>query len=203
MMESLAWFAAHAGPMLWPLLGLFVIASAAILERGFFFLFGGARVMGPAPGANLASWRRQLPDRRGRRRASRTAGGRILLAAAGAASALDLDAVVRREFRRLHGKLRLLGAVVTVAPLVGILGTVLGIIQGFRLDGGGPGGLDQQTLATGVAQALVTTVLGLVLAIGALLSQHFFEARADSASGALHDYLQRLAACQKEEGKHA
>ncbi len=197
MMDTFAWFAAHAGPMLWPLLGLSVLAAAAVLERSFFFALGGTRVVGPNPAEALTAWRRRPPDRRDRRRALRSAGGRILLVATGGStSGLDLDAVVRREFRRLHGKLRLLGAVVTVAPLIGILGTVLGIIQGFRLDGGGPGGLDQQTLATGVAQALVTTVLGLVLAITALLAQHFFEARADAAGAALRDYLQRLAVCQ-------
>lgn len=78
-----------------------------------------------------------------------------------------------------------LSTVITAAPMLGILGTVVGIITSFRLLGGG-GPIDDPTaVAGGIATALYTTAFGLVIALGALFPYAIFRARADRLIGRL------------------
>lgn len=186
----------NAGPLLWPLAALSSLCLAAVLERLLFMLCGGRRVAGPDPAAMLEQARREELPRADLRRLRRSAGGRLLLAVAalgrGTLASVEVDRLVRHEFGRLRRKLRLFDLVVAVAPLLGILGTVLGLVRGFHYAAGGPSGMDPDTLAAGVAQALATTVAGLVIAVVALCARHAFGARADRAVAALEDYLARV-----------
>ena len=89
------------------------------------------------------------------------------------ASALALD--VQRAISR---GLWVLETIVTAAPLVGLLGTIVGMMHAFRLIGGD--GLVNPTGVTGgVAQALVATALGLVIALVALFAFNYFSRRVD------------------------
>lgn len=82
------------------------------------------------------------------------------------AEALQAEAL--REVRRLGRGLGLLDTIVTLAPMLGILGTVTGIIASFNLMGAS--GVDDPTgIAAGIAEALLTTAAGLVVSIAALL----------------------------------
>ena len=65
-----------------------------------------------------------------------------------------------REVPQLEARLPMLSTVAYVAPLLGLLGTVLGLIQSFQRFDGGPG-----MMATGIWQALITTVAGLTVGI--------------------------------------
>lgn len=72
-----------------------------------------------------------------------------------------------------------LGTIANIAPLLGLLGTVLGMIQVFAdimLLGTG----NASQLAGGISQALVTTAAGLTVAIPAMVSHRYFERRVDS-----------------------
>jgi biopolymer transport protein ExbB len=196
----------NSGPLLWPLLGLSVVVVAAAMERFFFHFFGGGKVAGPEPARWLSDLQKKSPDRAETRKIGRSAGGRILLTVAkqqsGDASTLELDACIRHEFTQLSCKLRLFDMVVAAAPLLGILGTVVGLVAGFHYATDGPSGMDPDTLAGGVAQSLATTVVGLVIALFGLLARHSFGARADRARNALMDYLQRIEeACQGQGNK--
>ena len=87
------------------------------------------------------------------------------------ANALALD--VQRAMSR---GLWVLETIVTAAPLVGLLGTIVGMMHAFRLIGGN--GLVNPTGVTGgVAQALVATALGLVIALVALFAFNYFSRR--------------------------
>jgi biopolymer transport protein ExbB len=89
------------------------------------------------------------------------------------ASALALD--VQRDMSR---GLWMLETIVTAAPLVGLLGTIVGMMHAFQLIGGN--GLVNPTGVTGgVAQALVATALGLVIALAALFAFNYFSRRID------------------------
>ena len=80
-----------------------------------------------------------------------------------------------------------LETVVTAAPLMGLLGTITGMMQAFKVIGGS--GLVAPTQVTsGVAQALISTALGLLIALFALFGFNFF---ARTQSQAL-DHLERL-----------
>ncbi len=79
----------------------------------------------------------------------------------------------------LRRYLRVLNGIATVAPLLGLLGTVVGMIQAFNEIGQAAMGERAQTVATGISQALLTTAGGLSVAIPALICYLFFVSRVD------------------------
>ena len=94
--------------------------------------------------------------------------------------------VAQREIHGLRRNLRLFAVIAAVAPLLGLLGTVTGMIRAFRevaIQGLGSG----QALAPGIYQALVTTAGGLLVAIPALLTYHWFMGRVDQYVRELDD----------------
>jgi biopolymer transport protein ExbB len=88
-----------------------------------------------------------------------------------------LEDVGRRQLLGLQRGLGALATIVAGAPLLGLLGTVLGMIQIFAVVAGSGSGITEQ-LASGIAQALITTATGLIIAIPLLFTHSFLEARA-------------------------
>lgn len=86
-----------------------------------------------------------------------------------------------RESNHLRRYLRLINGVATVCPLLGMLGTVLGMIHAFdAIAASAPMQSEpSMTIATGISQALLTTAAGLTVAIPALIAYLFFSGRAD------------------------
>jgi biopolymer transport protein ExbB len=76
----------------------------------------------------------------------------------------------------LERNLGILGTMAAVAPLVGLLGTVWGIMRAFR-DMGTTGSAAPSVVAAGVAEALVTTAIGLIIAVPALMLYNHFARR--------------------------
>lgn len=90
----------------------------------------------------------------------------------------SVNNAAQREIYLLRRNLRVFAIVSSVAPLLGLLGTVTGLVQSFRevaISGLGSGA----ALAPGIYQALITTVGGLVVAIPALLTYYWLMARVD------------------------
>jgi biopolymer transport protein ExbB len=90
---------------------------------------------------------------------------------------LDSGERVSTELKR---NLRVINGVATVTPLLGLLGTVLGMIHAF--DGIStitPGGDPKILIATGISQALLTTAAGLCIAIPALIAHMYFASCVD------------------------
>lgn len=75
--------------------------------------------------------------------------------------------------------LRLLRFIGTLSPLLGLLGTILGIIQIFRVIAAHTGSISPSLIASGLWEALLTTAVGLIIALPALLMTHIFQAIAD------------------------
>ncbi len=86
-----------------------------------------------------------------------------------------------RTSNRLRKYLRLINGVATVCPLLGLLGTVLGMIHAFdSIATVSAAATDPKALiATGISQALLTTAAGLSVAIPALIAYLFFSSRVD------------------------
>lgn len=83
-----------------------------------------------------------------------------------------------REANRLFNNVRPINLAATVAPLLGLLGTVQGMIMAFFVTANLPTGANKaQHLANGIYIALVTTFAGLVVAIPAVMVAHYFEGR--------------------------
>jgi biopolymer transport protein ExbB len=90
---------------------------------------------------------------------------------------LKLNEAVLKEIPKLENSLTLIKIIAAVAPLMGLLGTVTGMIitfQSITIFGAG----DPKTMAGGISSALITTVLGLVVAIPTLLAHTVVNGRA-------------------------
>lgn len=85
----------------------------------------------------------------------------------------------RQEVPRLQRYLGILGTVASVSPLLGLLGTVLGMIEVFRVVS--TQGIGQaESLAGGIGQAMITTATGLTIAIPALVAYNAFSDKANA-----------------------
>lgn len=86
-----------------------------------------------------------------------------------------LKVIISEHIRKLDQFLPTLEIISNVSPLMGLLGTVIGMINSFnKLEIGGSL-VDPSLLAGGIWTALLTTAIGLVVAIPALVAHHFFE----------------------------
>lgn len=88
--------------------------------------------------------------------------------------------------------LRTLEVIGMVSPLLGLLGTVLGMIQSFQELELARGAANASVLAGGIWQALLTTAAGLIVAIPATLSANLFSSKVDRASHLMEDSVSRL-----------
>jgi biopolymer transport protein ExbB len=89
-----------------------------------------------------------------------------------------LEDTGRHVVHELERFLNTLGTIAGIAPLLGLLGTVLGIIKAFNsINAGGLG--DPRLLTGGIAEALITTAAGLSVAIPALIAYRFLRSRVD------------------------
>ncbi len=92
---------------------------------------------------------------------------------------LKLDEAILKELPRIQRGLGAIALLAAVSPLLGLLGTVTGIIETFQsitLHGTG----DPRVMSGGISQALVTTVMGLIVAIPLLLFHSFLSARSNA-----------------------
>jgi biopolymer transport protein TolQ len=107
-----------------------------------------------------------------------------------------LERQAQREVQSLKRGLGLLATVGSTAPFVGLLGTTMGIVNAFQLmAAAGSGGLG--TISAGIAEALVTTAFGLLVAIPAVMAYNFLQgwvdARAVDISESSNEFLDVVA----------
>lgn len=84
-----------------------------------------------------------------------------------------------REYRLLSANLRPLMVVSVIAPLLGLLGTVWGMITAFQDLAEASGKADPEELASGISMALITTAVGLAVAIPSQAAYYWFKSRVD------------------------
>ncbi len=85
-----------------------------------------------------------------------------------------------REMVRLRKYLRLLSVVAAIAPLMGLLGTIFGMIRAFQTVAISPEAMGKTALmAKGIYEAMITTAAGLILAIPVLVCYHWISAKID------------------------
>jgi len=113
-----------------------------------------------------------------------------------------LERQAQREVQSMKRGLNLLATVGSTAPFVGLLGTVMGIVNAFQsMALSGSGGLG--TVSAGIAEALVTTAFGLLVAIPAVMLYNFLQgwvdARAVDIAESSNEFLDVVA---KQLGGH-
>ena len=104
----------------------------------------------------------------------------------------DVERVAIEILASLRSGLRALDAIAQVAPLLGLFGTVLGMIEAFRALQAGGSNVDPAALAGGIWVALLTTAVGLGIAMPASLAVSWFEARIDSERVTMETLLTAL-----------
>jgi biopolymer transport protein ExbB len=196
-MESGGW-------LMVPIVACSLIAAAVVLER--FWVLRTRRIMPAQLVTQIWQWNRQ-----GELNAKRVADvrdgsplGRML--AAGLVNRRHsrevmkeaINDVGRHVVADLERNLNTLGTIAAVAPLLGLLGTVFGMIQIFSVIvnvGTGNAGL----LAGGIAQALITTAAGLCVGIPALMFHRYFDNRVTKLAVAMEEQALKLVEVMKGE----
>jgi biopolymer transport protein ExbB len=105
------------------------------------------------------------------------------------------------EVVELKRNLRVLNAMATLGPLLGLLGTVVGIIQSFDALGGRVGPARGEALAHGISLALVATAFGLAIAIVSVIFYYYFLNRVDVLVRELDDKTRQVIELISSEGQ--
>ncbi len=170
------------GPVVWILAGYSIVALTIVLERTLLFLAMGR----PAPDleARLAEAVR-ANTLEGELGAFKGPEIRVVagLMEASREGVRELGRVASRigsqELQRMERGFRTLGFLGNTAPLLGLFGTITGMIKAFMVIEQAGGRVDAQALAGGIWEAMVTTGVGLAVSIPVLLMLHLLEGAAD------------------------
>ena len=172
------------GPVMWPIVLCSVLAAAILLER--LWTLSHKRVI-PRELTDRV-WKlvetRTLNDRHIEALERNSPLGRVL--AAGLANRLQGREIMkeviqdtgRHVVHELERFLNPLGTIAAITPLLGLLGTVTGMIQAFEaITSEGVG--DPRVLSGGIAEALITTAAGLIVAIPSLIAYRYLRGTVD------------------------
>ena len=187
---SLIHYFKRGGPIMWPLLFVSLLATTVILER-LFFLAREQRRADPDAVEEILG-RVAEGDVDGAIRAgqgSRDYIARALTYAMTHRSKSLPNALIRaagQELVRFTRGISILDTCVTMAPLLGLLGTVTGMMSSFGMLGGSELAAPAQ-ITGGIAEALIATAFGLGIAVTALIPMNFLHSRADEARHRLED----------------
>ncbi|WP_212524243.1 MotA/TolQ/ExbB proton channel family protein [Actibacterium sp. MT2.3-13A] len=200
-LNALIAFLHKGGPALWVIAGLSVLTLALVLWKLWRLARLGAWARGRVRTA-VALWCEggqaaalEALARGGDLRA------RLAASAMGALRnpRMDRDAareettrVAKAELAELRAGLRALELIATIAPLIGLLGTVLGMIEAFQALQDSGAQADAAALAGGIWEALLTTAAGMAVAIPAAAALTWFESVAETAQTDLEDIATRI-----------
>ena len=149
---------------MWPILVLSVIGLALIIERGAFL-------------SSFARRNRKLRRYLSSHGAEGSPGYRGLDASlfeqGPAAADRWIQEVIQLEFDRVEKVLALLGAMASLAPLLGFMGTVSGMISAFQAIAAADR-VSVSLVAAGISEAMITTAFGLIVAVPCSFFDHLF-----------------------------
>ena len=185
--QSLLQLFAKGGFAMWPLLACSVMGMAIIVERFFYFF----RIR-----LNYDAFVRELKALLARKQLREAAAfcrklpHPVPRLAERYLKHLDQDSqrneILRREgsmaLEKAEARLRTLAAIAHLAPLLGLLGTVTGLVAAFHQIELLGGQVQPGDLASGIWEALITTVFGLTIAIFCAAAYHGFESAADQTA---------------------
>ena len=183
------------GPVMWPLLACSFLALVVILER-LMFWFGffrgrdrilAGKVLELASGGDWESIRKRTAQSNDY--VIRVLVSGILHRDYDMGRAMEAEA--ESQVQKMQKFMGVLDTMITVSPLLGIFGTVLGIITSFKMLG--MAGLDDPRAVTGgIAQALITTAAGLGIAIISVFPYNYFNSRIEHATHEMEKYATSL-----------
>jgi len=183
------------GPIMYPLLICSIIALTVIIERTIFWIGEDHRrdqalvneILSLAERGNWETVRARIGN-------SKDFIIRILVAGIlhrEFSIAKAMETAASDELDRMRRYLPILDTIITVSPLLGIFGTVIGIIFSFEMLGS-TGIEEPQAVTAGIAQALITTASGLGIAILSLFPFNYFNSRVEKAATTIEKYATSL-----------
>ena len=199
-----AWaFMQKGGLFMVPLAITSVVGMMAILYK--FLSLSNSRVIPPTLAREIGDFERHIAADRAEPILAEIANGRSTLARLAAVVVKHcgrpqqeiiqaVEATSREEAAQLHSGIGILDIVITVAPLLGLLGTASGLVAIFE---GLGDTTDHLAVARGIATALNTTIFGLSIAVPCVIAHGYFTRRIDLISARLESLLSELAhVCQ-------
>jgi len=185
----------NGGPIMYPLLGCSILVLSVIIERTIFWL--GIDYTGNAKLLDEVMELCRVGDWESVRK--KVAGSRDYVIKVLVSGILHrqfsmskaMEAAATDEINQMRRYMGVLDTMITVAPLLGILGTVIGIIDSFEVMG--TAGIEHPRLVTGgIAQALITTASGLAIAILSVFPYNYFNSRVEKAALRIEKYATSL-----------
>jgi biopolymer transport protein ExbB len=183
------------GPIMYPLLACSIIALTVILERLLFWIREDLRrnqalvdrVLEVCQKGNWEAVREKVAG-------SKDFVVRILVSGIlhkEFSMTKAMESAAAEEIKRMRRYMAVLDTMITVAPLLGIFGTVIGIIMSFELLG--TSGIEHpEAVTVGIAQALITTATGLGIAILSVFPFNYFNTRVENAALTIEKYATSL-----------
>jgi biopolymer transport protein ExbB len=176
-------FLLRGGPVMWPLFLCGLVSVAVMIER---FLAIGAAVrdnetlmlrIAELLKAGEASAALEFCEKSPGRIAKMVAGGLRTTHLDHGLIERSMEEMALKELPALYDRLSVLDTIVTLAPLLGLLGTVTGMIHAFHVVGSAAGLNNPNAITGGVSEALVATSAGLTIAIVTLPAYNFLTER--------------------------
>lgn len=119
----------------------------------------------------------------------------------------NLEAVqtkARYEVLRLESGLFILEIIVGIAPLLGLLGAVAGLVKVFAAFGANAASSNPQLMASGISEALSTTIVGLAIAIPSLIAYTYFSKKVETMASDMESLISELLAkCYHQKQRFA
>ena len=189
------------GPVMWPLLLCSIVSLAIILERLIFWWRIDWWRDDDAIEEVFSETEKGNPDgalsagRRSKDHVVRVLAYGLTHRVHGLTEAIEVKAT--EEVDRMKAGMLILDTIITMSPLLGILGTVTGIIGAFELLGTGDI-QDPSAVSGGIAEALITTAAGLSIALPTLVFFNYFTGRVQREAGRLEKAATRFeVTCRK------
>jgi len=198
----------HGGPVMWPILLLSFIALTVVVERLLFIVRENSHKEPEVVEKMLENVeKRNIEGAVEIGRKSHDAVARILVYSLSNREYSLSNAFIRasgQELQRYQQGMATLDTAITAAPLLGLLGTVTGMMRTFgALGTGNDIAANASKITGGVAEALIATCCGLFIAVCCLLPYNYLNARADQAKQEVADAshaLEILIAKSEAEG---
>ncbi|TFE71263.1 MotA/TolQ/ExbB proton channel family protein [Methylacidiphilum caldifontis] len=193
------------GPVMWPILILGLVTLAALLEKAIF-LISEQSIRNP----KLVQKILELAEK-GMYEEAITMGekskynvAQVIVEGLRHRNSMPVDAMIEAasaQIEKYSRGLVILDTAVTLGPLLGLLGTVTGMMHAFSIVGTGEIAGKQAAITGGVAESLIAVSFGLAIAILAIIPLNFFNARAEKVRRELEGYCTRLELILKKAPK--
>ncbi|WP_207923295.1 MotA/TolQ/ExbB proton channel family protein [Marinomonas flavescens] len=111
----------------------------------------------------------------------------------------EVERLAMNKLNQLRSYLRPLEIIASLSPLLGLLGTVLGMITAFQQMEGAGNQVDPSVLSGGIWQALLTTAVGLAVAIPVVTMHSWLERKVERISNLINDAVTQVFTCEEAE----